>query len=73
MSLKNEHPEDAKKDSLNIFKFPQRPKPQPNVGAAPSFKHDDNIRDNEVIHNNLGAAIVEQVMHVSSSPPLVHF
>jgi hypothetical protein len=58
VSLKNEHPE---KDSLNIFKFPQRPKPQPNVGAAPSFKHDDNIRDNEVIHNNLGAAIVEQV------------
>ena len=70
VSLKNEQSEDAKKDSVNVFKFPQRPKPQPNVGP-PSFKHDDNIRDNEVIHNNLGAAIVEQVMQLNMS--LLHF
>ena len=60
VSLKNE---DVKVP--NVFKFPQRPKPQPSLGA-PSFKHDDNIRDNEVIHNNLGAAIVEQVIQFHS-------
>ena len=53
------------KDSLNIFKFPQRPKPQPSLG----LKIDDNISDNEVIHNNLGAAIVEQVFMIIT----IHF
>ena len=70
VSLKNEHP-GSNNHSLNVFKFPQRPKPQPSLGAAPSFKHDDNISDNEVIHNNLGAAIVEQVLPSSSYPLLL--
>ena len=45
--------------SVNIFKFPQRPKPQPSLGLK---SLNDDISDNEVINNNLGAAIVEQVL-----------
>jgi hypothetical protein len=52
------HNEHESNRSVNVFKFPQRPKPQPSLGA-PNFN--DNISDNEVIHNNRGAAIVEQV------------